>query len=170
MFDNIGNKIKILAKVLCWIGIVLCVIVAMVMFVLSSQTDSLQMDSVKSKFLWCGFAFLILGPLFSWIGSFVLYGFGELINNSAIIAQQSNRSNQIYNKKMEEQHKKEKEQRKENIRGQILDDNVSEDCYIDIQCPHCDADLSYTRYELLQNEFIVCPNCDEQFSTSFFKE
>ena len=33
MFDNIGDKIKTLAKVLCWIGIVISVIAAIGFFI-----------------------------------------------------------------------------------------------------------------------------------------
>lgn len=33
-----------------------------------------------------GTAIVFIGPLLSWISSFVLYGFGELVENSAIAA------------------------------------------------------------------------------------
>ena len=34
-----------------------------------------------------GFAVLIVGSLVSWIGSFFVYGFGELIENTTVIAE-----------------------------------------------------------------------------------
>ena len=34
-----------------------------------------------------GLAVMIVGPLAFWIGSFVLYGFGELIENATVIAE-----------------------------------------------------------------------------------
>lgn len=76
MFDNIGKKIKSLANVLCWIGIVVSVITAIIMFVAAEE------GSYKTEGLYTGlgFAFLIIGPLSSWVSSFFMYGFGELID------------------------------------------------------------------------------------------
>lgn len=102
MFENIGNKIKTLAKVLCWIGIIVSVIVAIVLF--ASDDDLVGI----------GFLVLIGGSLISWIGSFVLFGFGQLVENSDIIAEQSDRDNQKYHKivKNNEEKKTPKEKRK----------------------------------------------------------
>ncbi len=83
MFDNIGRKIKILAKTICWIGIVCSVIIAMIIFAGADKA----LDSLKAAYLFFGFAFLILGPLFSWISSFVLYGFGELVETICEVAE-----------------------------------------------------------------------------------
>jgi len=77
MFDNIGGKIKALAKVFCWIGIIASVIYAIVNFVASGQTRN------NDGYILAGYMFLFLGPLVSWISSFVLYGFGQLIENTS---------------------------------------------------------------------------------------
>ena len=69
MFANIGGKIKGLARAVCWIGIIFSVIMGFV-----------NIASGSSVMAASGWVILILGPLFSWIGSFVLYGFGELID------------------------------------------------------------------------------------------
>ena len=76
MFDNIGGKIKILAKILCWIGIAASVVVAIIMF--TSVEDAPY--SQEGTYRGLGFVFLIIGPLVSWISSFVLYGLGEAID------------------------------------------------------------------------------------------
>lgn len=71
MFDNIGNKIKTLASVICWIFIIL--------FGLGGVILAFTLD----KFL-----FLILaavGCLLAWVGSFILYGFGQLIEDTSSI-------------------------------------------------------------------------------------
>lgn len=65
MFNNIGQKIKTLAKVLCWIGIVFSVITGLA---------SMALNPVA------GILVAALGVLVSWIGSFLSYGFGELID------------------------------------------------------------------------------------------
>lgn len=73
MFKNIGKKIKTLAKVICIVGIVASVILGISMILTSTQTG---------YGIIIGIVYLLLGPLFSWIGSFALFGFGELIDNS----------------------------------------------------------------------------------------
>ena len=71
MFENIGGKIKILAKVICWIGIIASVISAIALW---------TADSSYSPTIALGFGVLIGGCLASWIGSFFAYGFGELVD------------------------------------------------------------------------------------------
>ncbi len=76
MFNNIGKKIKTLAVVLCWIGIALSIIGG---FILMTTINR----SAAGFFL--GILESGLGFLASWIGSFLLYGFGELIDKTADI-------------------------------------------------------------------------------------
>ena len=72
MFDNIGRKIKTLAKVLCWLGIIGSEIAAIVM--INSRYTETQIT---------GWITLFAGPLVSWISSFTLYALGEITENSA---------------------------------------------------------------------------------------
>ena len=69
MFENIGGKIKGLATITTVIGIVLSVIVGIAFF---SKTPLL------------GIMIAIVGIAISWIGSFMTYGLGQLIENSDI--------------------------------------------------------------------------------------
>ena len=71
MFTNIGGKIKVLAKVVCFVGFVITLIVAITNFVLAAQVHSGILVVV-------GILFLILGAVLSWVGSFFIYGFGEI--------------------------------------------------------------------------------------------
>ena len=73
MFDNIGSKIKTLAKVVCWIGIIGSIIAGMAMIATMGSVGVLS-----------GLLTIVLGTLLSWVGSFVLYGFGEMVENSDI--------------------------------------------------------------------------------------
>lgn len=72
MFDNIGRKIKTLAKVLCWLGIIGSEIAAIVM--INSRYTETQIT---------GWVTFFAGPLVSWISSFTLYALGEIADNSA---------------------------------------------------------------------------------------
>lgn len=82
MFTNIGGKIKTLAKILAWIGIICCCLTGFIMIVVGIAAS----DYSSGAFIGCGFLIAIVGSLFSWIGAFFSYGFGELVENSAIIA------------------------------------------------------------------------------------
>ena len=68
MFNDIGGKIKTLATVTCWIGIIGSVIYGIV---LTIEADPLA-----------GIGLMVIGALISWISCFVLYGYGELIDNT----------------------------------------------------------------------------------------
>lgn len=81
MYNNIGGKIKMLARVLAWIGIIACFIIGIVL--ISNDEDT----------VFIGFLTMILGSLVSWVSSFVLYGFGELVENSDILVSNKNKIN-----------------------------------------------------------------------------
>ena len=68
MFDNIGDKIKLLAKGLTVLGIILSIIYGIVL--IASDED----------LIFIGFLVIIVGSSLFWIGSVTLYGFGEMIN------------------------------------------------------------------------------------------
>lgn len=68
LYSNIGNKIKILAKVTAIIGTILSIIFGI--------------DAIADKEWKFGIYVILLGSILSWIASFVLYGFGQLIENS----------------------------------------------------------------------------------------
>ncbi len=76
MFNNIGKKIKALAKAMFWVGIAASFLIGVVL---------IERDSDMAKY---GFLIMIAGSLVSWIGCFVLYGFGQLVDNSDILVAQ----------------------------------------------------------------------------------
>lgn len=69
------------ARVLAWIGIIACFIIGIVL--ISNDEDT----------VFIGFLTMILGSLVSWVSSFVLYGFGELVENSDILVSNKNKIN-----------------------------------------------------------------------------
>lgn len=83
MFRNIGDKIKIVAEVSCWLGIVGSVLYGII---IAGRIE----DSILLSLL-IGVLIMGLGSLLSWIGSFVLYGFGQLIENSDILVEKADR-------------------------------------------------------------------------------
>ena len=75
MFDNIGGKIKSLAQVVFWIGIICSVISGFVMI------------GTNEDLIFLGLVIIIIGSLVSWVSSFTLYGFGQLIENTDQLVQ-----------------------------------------------------------------------------------
>lgn len=69
MYENIGKKIKIVAVVIALIGTCVSFCYGLIML----------FDSVRVAF---AILTMLIGPFISWVSSFVLYGFGQLIENS----------------------------------------------------------------------------------------
>ena len=70
MFDNIGAKIKMLAMVVCWIEIIGSIIAGIV--VIANGYDLVLL----------GAGIMLAGTLISWVGSFFIYGFGQLVDDT----------------------------------------------------------------------------------------
>lgn len=81
MFKNIGGKIKGLAKVICYVGIAISVIAGI--FMIGFGSSPYNGDTM----IVMGCVVMIVGSLVSWIDSFFAYGFGELIENTTVIAE-----------------------------------------------------------------------------------
>ena len=86
MFNNIGGKIKVLAKVICWIGIIFSVISGIVIMTGGRNTHlTVNGSYFSASSALIGILTIVVGCLVAWIGSFFAYGFGQLIENSDII-------------------------------------------------------------------------------------
>lgn len=83
MFNNMGNKIKKLAKVICWIGIIGSIITGLILIAIGCEGLSHSYYSNDDEIITiiAGLLIAIVGSIISWIGSFKLYGFGDLVNN-----------------------------------------------------------------------------------------
>ena len=77
MYENIGKKIKGLAWATFIIGAAASVIVAIIFF---SNASDVYLEEFKSVYITTGVLWLLIGPIVSWVSSWMLYGFGELID------------------------------------------------------------------------------------------
>ncbi len=84
MFKNIGGKIKGLATIVTVIGMICSVILFIVLIVIGDG----EPEGFISGLLLGG-----LGCLSSWLGSFLLYGFGQLIESAENIEYKLNHTN-----------------------------------------------------------------------------
>ncbi len=74
MFENVGKKIKVIAKVLFWVNIIgTAVIWMLAMFIGIINADE--------STLIVGLSTVILLP-FSLLWNYVIYGFGQLVENT----------------------------------------------------------------------------------------
>ena len=70
MYDNIGGKIKGLAKAMFIVEAIGAVITGFVLF------------AIDNGFVLAGFLSLFCGPVVAWVGSWILYAFGELVEKT----------------------------------------------------------------------------------------
>lgn len=89
MFNNIGHKIQVLAKVLCWIGIICWVITGIALMAggssMTYQLNGAYVRASNGSSIVAGILTIVFGVLLSWIGSFLLYGFGQLVEDTHAI-------------------------------------------------------------------------------------
>ena len=75
-FDNIGTKIKNFTKWYCWVSIVLMWIGAVILFFVGTSDD----DVYFLMAIALGMA--VIMPFAIWISSWVMYAFGELVEST----------------------------------------------------------------------------------------
>lgn len=74
MYKNIEKKIKTVAQVFMWIGIV-CSVLSGVMLIVAGN---------GGQGVLIGLGIIVFGSLLSWIGNMTLYGLGQLIENTKV--------------------------------------------------------------------------------------
>lgn len=81
MYKNIGKKIKVLAYVLCIIGIVSGILLGISMIVNYTYYED---DAIATGVLLDIVSATLIGVI-SWVGSFSLYGYGQHIEDTQAI-------------------------------------------------------------------------------------
>ena len=70
MYDNIGRKIKGLA------------VASAILMIIASVIGGIWIMSFDYDWFLVGLLVMVMGSLLGWISSWILYGFGELIENT----------------------------------------------------------------------------------------
>ena len=151
-YENIGNKIKGLAQM------------AFVVEAIAAVITGIALMATDEDLILYGLLVLIAGPIIAWVSSWLLYGFGQLIENSDIIAEEYNRKNEKHEKVVAKNNEKKQAQRKKQIKENMENPNFDENEYIDITCSNCKAELSFTKGQLQSGEELTCPMCDAHIS------
>ena len=97
MFNNIGSNLKSAATIICWVEIIASFIAAIFLMILD-----------EGIFPFLGLLLLFIGPFTAWVNSLIIYGLGQLVDNSdKLVAQhdkdsiETNLTETVY-KKMQE--------------------------------------------------------------------
>lgn len=75
MFKNIGKKIKVLAQVFTWLGILAFLALGIFIAFLGFMNE-------EAMIILLGIIIAVIGFFVSWIGSFILYAFGEIADST----------------------------------------------------------------------------------------
>jgi len=158
MFDNIGGKIKKLSKIFCWIGIIADIFVGFYLIALGEG----KISGINAIFIIVGWIIIILGPIISWISSFFMYGFGQLIENSDMLIKKMDMASITTNSKQGKDRKPQVEaqpKKANNAKPKVIIFNdfeyISED---KIKCRGCGTIQNSNRN--------VCFECGRYFAQS----
>ena len=151
-YENIGDKIKGLAQM------------AFVVEAIAAVITGIALMASDEDLILYGLLVLIAGPIIAWVSSWLLYGFGQLIENSDIIAEEYNRKNEKHEKVVEKNNEKKQAQRLKEVKAAIENPDVDEYKFIDITCSNCKAELSYPKRQLQSEDGVTCPMCDAHIS------
>ena len=146
MFNNTGEKIKVLAKVIFVLGIISAVI------------SGIYLMTGGGIAVLYGFITVIGGALGSWVVSIFIYGFGAIITNTETTASKADN----ISKKTIEIANNEKKNTKEEVKGKTSFDKSLGEKYVNFNCPACKATLSYSENFLADKTKVTCPMCDAE--------
>ena len=165
LYENIGGKIKNWAK---WIFIVEAIGAVMAGITLIATDDDLIL---------AGLLTLFCGPIVAYVGSWILYAFGELVEDVHAIRDKEGTTKEVNAKrKAEKKIKREaelkeqqeaaarakreaKERAKRQEENKSQNNELSDDDFIDIACPKCGEMLSFLKNETKG----ICPECGAEF-------
>ena len=86
-FNNIGGKIKGLALVMFWVGVIGSFLASLVCMMVGYTTQSFSHVEMVLAYWLLSVVIFFGGMLASWVGCFFTYGFGELIVKTTEIAE-----------------------------------------------------------------------------------
>ena len=155
MFNNIGQKIKSLAKVFFWIGVIGSAVSGIVM--MTADDEAMIVFGVLT---------IVFGIMFSWVGNFFIYGFGQLVENSDRMVQllESGTVSTKRERKAESERapqpkyapKPPKAEPKASRRSMEEPQPSEPDELAEIICPHCGEELYVSKEE---ESGFFCPFC-----------
>ena len=181
MFNNIGSKIKKVAEIFCWLGIIGYAVCGIVMFILAENASYYD----ETPYIIYGFLLIILGPISSWLSSLILYAFGKLVEDveairdkrPPVVKLESERNGkQLTQETSQNIAKKEKSitppmpsiHPRDTVtveQNSVEKKESKQEQKISLPCPECGEDLRFMGWDesdLGQNQ--TCPMCGKEIS------
>jgi uncharacterized protein (DUF697 family) len=149
MFENIGSKIKSIAK-----G---AFIVEALGAVIAGVGAAIDQEEIVYILVAVG------GVAAAWILACFAYGFGQLIENSDIIAEEYSRKNEAHHKAEVKTEARKQAQNRKAVKAAIANPEVEGTEFVDVICPSCNTQLSFMKEQLQDPEGLICPICDAIF-------
>ncbi len=165
MFENIGRKIKTLAEIFCFAGIILSVIVGL-LFVFN--------DNGHNHSLRAGLIILILGSFLAYVNSLLIYGFGQLIDNSDEMVmhyRKKEREEKVAKadeilRKRTEKAAKERAERQHKVLQPVADSGTAGNTSVQINCPDRDSLITGTEAAGSEEQTLTSPECSSALPTT----
>ena len=90
MWSDMGEKLKVLAQVICVLGMIASLVYAITVWntripgepVISYFNNATHIQNNQTSTFWPGLLALVIGCLLSWVGSWILYGFGLIVESA----------------------------------------------------------------------------------------
>ena len=146
MYNNIGEKIKTLVSFITKLGIAVSVFFGIIFMFLGARYAA----------TWI--MLIVVIPLFLWISSFLLYGFGEMIDKLSAI-EENTRGGKSKAKNNTNAPAKASNSNSKKNNSAFKEKAVFEDEYVDVVCPECGETMSFNKSE----KNCQCPFCDCTF-------
>jgi len=137
LYENIGGKIKKWAKWMFIVEAIGSIITAIVLPIASGDPDDFILISVLIA---------IVGPIVAWVGSWILYAFGELVEDTHAMRKK-------YYPMAEEQANREAEEKAKREAKELAQKKAKT-----FACPKCSNKVNYGD--------VSCGSCGQQFDWS----
>ena len=90
MWSDMGQKLKILAQVICVLGMIASLVYAIIIWsaqvpvetTVSYWNNAAHIQKNQPSTFWPGLLMLVAGCILSWVGSWILYGFGLIVERA----------------------------------------------------------------------------------------
>ena len=156
MLRNSGGKIKVIAAIICLLGTLISIIITvncfsnaaaisngryeMSSFLLIVGMLTSGIEDPETAIVLYGFMCLIIGLLISWSLGFLVYGFGEIVENSAETAYNTRcMRDKVLNARQESEYNNTNQNFNPNLNQTSIPTSNE---YIQVKCPMCQQNVT----------------------------
>lgn len=154
MQNHFGEKIKGMATIFLILDIIAALICGGVL--IANEEEAI------------GIVVIILGIVLSLPFYYLMSGFGQIVENTDIIAHHYENVNLREDKIAERKEEARIIKETKNVSSKLSDANIESETGIELTCPSCKEQLYFTKEDIIKQTYLVCPYCEAQIPTSKF--